>query len=334
MKYLVLIVALASSALAQLSPAGVYLGKFGSNDIAVSVVRRDLVGVYHFDTLNGRLEFASGALNSGGRVTMAATTGRIITLTVSGTTASGTIGGVAFTTTLEKSTGPFAGQSFSYSGTSQQVSDLEPALLLFAIMPSGKVIVVYSNSNRGDQGGLGTITSDGVVTAFMTSRRTWTFLFRPADGVAIGQITSPGTTNSTYTLIQMQRAPIVNIATRGTVGGGNILTAGFVITTAAKVLLIRAVGPTLTAFGVTNAQADPSLTLFSGPSVIATNDNWGAAANAADIPAAASQVGAFALAAGGRDAVLLVTLEPGAYTAQVAGTGAAGDALVEVYEVR
>jgi hypothetical protein len=44
-------------------------------------------------------------------------------------------------------------------------------------------------------------------------------------------------------------------------------------------------------------------------------------------------VGAFGLGAGSKDAVLLVSLPPGAYTAQVSGIGGGGIALVEVYEV-
>ncbi len=75
------------------------------------------------------------------------------------------------------------------------------------------------------------------------------------------------------------------------------------------------------------------LTVFSGANQIATNDDWGSTADAGSIPATSSQVGAFTLPAGSRDAVLMLRLEPGAYTAQVVGKGAAGDALVEVYDV-
>jgi hypothetical protein len=62
---------------------------------------------------------------------------------------------------------------------------------------------------------------------------------------------------------------------------------------------------------------------------LAANDDW----EAALAPAFAS-VGAFALTPGSRDAALVVTLPPGAYTAQVSGVGAStGIALVEVYEL-
>ena len=75
---------------------------------------------------------------------------------------------------------------------------------------------------------------------------------------------------------------------------------------------------------------DPRLALYSGGSVIAANDNWGGDPQLAGV---ASSVGAFPLSgAGSRDALLLVTLPPGAYAAEVTAA-AAGIALVEVYEV-
>lgn len=77
------------------------------------------------------------------------------------------------------------------------------------------------------------------------------------------------------------------------------------------------------------------LKLYKGDAVIRQNDNWSAdAVEAALITAAGTATGAFALTPGAKDAAMLITLEPGAYTAQVSGVGAAaGAALVEVYEV-
>lgn len=133
------------------------------------------------------------------------------------------------------------------------------------------------------------------------------------------------------------RARLINVATRGLAGsGGSTMIAGFSITGAsAKSVLIRAVGPTLRGFGVTNAVADPVLTLFRGEARLSSNDNWEANPSPALIAEKAVQAGAFALAAGARDAVLLTTLSPGSYTAQVTaapGTSDAGVALVEVYD--
>ncbi len=124
---------------------------------------------------------------------------------------------------------------------------------------------------------------------------------------------------------------LVNVSARSQVGtGDNILIAGFVVDGAvAKTLLIRAVGPTLAAFGVGGALTDPKLEIFSGQTKIVENDNWSTVTEAT-----AAGVGAFALGTASRDAALLVTLPPGAYSAQVAGiAGGTGEALVEVYEV-
>jgi hypothetical protein len=123
---------------------------------------------------------------------------------------------------------------------------------------------------------------------------------------------------------------LINVSVNKGMAAGETLIAGFVIAgDTSRTVLIRAVGPGLGAFGVPGTMADPSLSLYSGSTKIAGNDNWG---GDAQVSAAFTRVGAFGLDAASKDAVLLVTLAPGAYTAQVNGT-AAGLALVEVYEV-
>lgn len=126
-------------------------------------------------------------------------------------------------------------------------------------------------------------------------------------------------------------ARLVNVSARTQVGtGDNILIAGFVIggQTSARVL-VRAVGPTLTAFSVAGALADPKLEIYNGATKTAENDNWDAAT-----AATFASVGAFNFAPGSRDAALVATLAPGSYTAQVSGVGnTTGVALVEVYEL-
>ena len=124
---------------------------------------------------------------------------------------------------------------------------------------------------------------------------------------------------------------LVNVSARNFVGtGDNIMIAGFVVDgPVAKTLLIRAVGPTLAGFGVGGTLADPKLEIFRNGAKAVENDDWSPA-----LAATAQAVGAFALAPNSRDAALLVTLPPGAYSAQVSGiAGGTGEALVEVYEV-
>jgi hypothetical protein len=88
-------------------------------------------------------------------------------------------------------------------------------------------------------------------------------------------------------------------------------------------------------FGLTGVLADPRLRVYRDGSVLAENDNWSVVpADATAIAEAARQVGAFALTSGSKDAALIITLNPGAYTAQVlTNDGTTGTALVEIYEL-
>jgi hypothetical protein len=125
---------------------------------------------------------------------------------------------------------------------------------------------------------------------------------------------------------------LVNVSARTQVASGdNTLIAGFVISgSTARTVLIRAAGPVLTTFGVTGVLADPKLTLYRDTTVLAESDNW---QSSIAVVNAFSAAGAFNFNARSRDAVLLLTLPPGAYTAQVAGAvaNASGVALVEIY---
>jgi hypothetical protein len=92
----------------------------------------------------------------------------------------------------------------------------------------------------------------------------------------------------------------------------------------------------LAALGVTGALAAPRLELHQRveglDSVLASNSAWG---GSAELTSLFTQLGAAALPdAASNDAVLLVTLPPGVYSAVVTGVNnATGVALVEVYEV-
>ncbi|MEO5960941.1 MAG: CotH kinase family protein, partial [Opitutaceae bacterium] len=126
-----------------------------------------------------------------------------------------------------------------------------------------------------------------------------------------------------------------NLSTRAFVGtGGNVLIGGFVVQGPAyQRILVRAVGPTLRAYGLTNALVDPVLTMYAGETLIASNDRWTSAENVSAIRQATSAVGAFELA-DSEDAVLLLTVPPGAYSVVVSGKAETeGVALLEIYSV-
>jgi len=132
---------------------------------------------------------------------------------------------------------------------------------------------------------------------------------------------------------------LVDISSRALVGtGGNVMIAGFIVSGppgSTEQVLIRGVGPALAQFGLTGLLAQPVLTLFSAAgTVIATNTGWGTNSNSAQIAAAFTATGAFALPLDSADSALLVSLPPGSYTAEVSGlNGTEGVALAEVYEI-
>jgi hypothetical protein len=127
--------------------------------------------------------------------------------------------------------------------------------------------------------------------------------------------------------------PLANISTRAHVmTGDDVMIGGFVVQgTTPRTVVIRARGPSLAPFGIDNPLANPTLQLVrsSDQSTLATNDDWGTAANAAAIATSG-----FA-PSDARESAILVTLPPGAYTAIVAGAGGTtGIAIVEVFSTR
>ena len=152
----------------------------------------------------------------------------------------------------------------------------------------------------------------------------------PASGIALAELYDPAAPT------EVAAAQLVNVSTLGFVGPDDrVLAAGFTITgSAPRRLLLRAVGPGLAALGVTGFLADPQIDLrrLGGPAPIASNDDW---SDLASVRAAMTSVGAFALTPGSKDAVLVMTLVPGGYTAVVSSVGAAatGQALIEIYDL-
>ncbi len=155
-------------------------------------------------------------------------------------------------------------------------------------------------------------------------------------GIALGEVfdATPGSSRLSST------PRLTNLSGRAQAGtGAQTLIVGFVIGgSASETVLIRASGPALAQFGVSGVLADPVLQLYqSNPggasTLLGNNTGWNANAQ---IGAAAASVGAFSWgAAPTADSALLVTLPPGAYTAQITGaSGDSGTALAEIYEVQ
>ena len=120
----------------------------------------------------------------------------------------------------------------------------------------------------------------------------------------------------------------VNIATRLVIGtGDNVLIAGFIITgNAPKQVIIRAIGPSLSAFGIANALPDTTLELHDGGSTLGKNDDWRESQENEIITAGLAPTD-------DRESAILATLAPGSYTAIVAGKNTSGIAVVQVYDL-
>jgi hypothetical protein len=127
-------------------------------------------------------------------------------------------------------------------------------------------------------------------------------------------------------------AQTVNLSTRMRVQtGDNAGIGGFIISgTAPKHVLVRAIGPSLTQFGVPNALPDPVLELHGpGTFTTITNNNW------RDDPTQESLILATGLAPSNNlESAIDANLDPGAYTAVVRGNNnTVGVALIEVFDL-
>ena len=117
-------------------------------------------------------------------------------------------------------------------------------------------------------------------------------------------------------------AMLANISTRGLVQTGDeAMIGGFILQggTEESTVVVRAIGPSLTSFGIGNALADPTLELHdANGALIQANDNW------RDDAAQADELIAIGFAPGNDlESAMVATLPPSAYTAIVAGKGAA-----------
>lgn len=129
-----------------------------------------------------------------------------------------------------------------------------------------------------------------------------------------------------------QPARLANLSTRGRVTADSPLILGFAIAgSEPRRVLLRAVGPALTAFGVGGALPATRLQVFGASgALLASNEGWG---GVAEIAQAAATTGAFPLVAGSADSAAVLTLSPGSYTIQVVDArGGGGVALAEIYD--
>jgi hypothetical protein len=277
----------------------------------------------------------------------ASTAGRLVNLSIlSNVTAAdpvftvGTVIGGAGTSGTKPLLVRAAGPSLGPLGVNGALAD--PKLEMFA---GGAVFA--ANDNWGGGTGLsavfaqvgafdfaGPTSRDAAVYSPATPARDYTVQISGVGG-ATGTVIAELYDATAADTLSATSPRLVNLSVLKQIPAGNTLTAGFVIAgSTAKTVLIRAIGPRLALdpFRISGAMVDPKLELFAGQTSIASNDNWG---GEPEFTTAGTAVAAFAIAdPGSRDAMILVTLPPGAYTAQASGMNNTGGlALVEFYEV-
>ena len=142
-----------------------------------------------------------------------------------------------------------------------------------------------------------------------------------------------------YDLSPDSNSILGNISTRSYVQtGADVMIGGFIIQgTGAKRVIIRAIGPELTQYGVPDALANPTLELHNAAgALIASNNNWAttiiggiiSASQVRDIQASGHAPG------DPRESAIVADLPAGNYTAIVRGVNdTTGVALVEVYDL-
>ena len=159
---------------------------------------------------------------------------------------------------------------------------------------------------------------------------------RRVSAVKDSDFTPAGSFRATYDdnkLVLSQFLPhagLLNLSSRALVRtGDNVTIAGFIIGGSdAKQILVRGIGPSLAAKGVSGVLANPSLELFDAGGVsLMTNDNWQQDQKAAIVATGLPPTDP-------KESALLATLDPGSYTVVLRGVGETqGVGLVELYDL-
>jgi hypothetical protein len=218
------------------------------------------------------------------------------------------------------------GPSLNYLGVSAALDD--PTLTIF---DSNSVQVGFNDNWPNDPN-----KQDVIDTGIAPSYDRESALVRTlAPGGYTVKVAGAGNTTGValveiYDLESQLSSRLANIATRGRVNGGDqVLIGGFIVGGyLPETLVIRAIGPSLGAFGITDALADPFLTLYDGQGTpITSNDNWETTQKQALIDTTLAPTNP-------KEAAILTNLQPGNYTAVVSGFGnGTGIGAVEVYNI-
>ena len=218
------------------------------------------------------------------------------------------------------------GPSLSGFGLSGVLAD--PVLSVY----NSSRTLIASNDNWREDIGAAYMVQNGLAPG--NSAESATLLQNLAPGaytvIVTGKDPTPGISLvELYDISPLANSKLVNMSARGSVGtGDSVLISGFIVgDVESATVVVRALGPSLAAFGVSGVLSDPTLTIYdANGTAIASNDNWQDNINAIDI-----QKNALA-PPNALESALVLHLPAGSYTAIIRGAnGATGNALAEVY---
>jgi sugar lactone lactonase YvrE len=221
---------------------------------------------------------------------------------------------------------PFA-LTFDSSGTLLFVADFGSGTIF---RYSGGTRAVIASGLNGPEG----LAFDSAGNLFETDNGSGTiFIFTPSQFPF-----ATGVSGMTSLAFEPTRHQFLNVSTRALVGtGDNVLIGGFIMNGNGQVdeaVVVRALGPSLTAFGVAGALQDPTLELRSADgALIATNDNWKTSSDGGSQQALITSTGV--APSDDRESAIYARLPAGHYTPIVRGAGGTtGVAIVEVYNLQ
>lgn len=318
---------------------GLYEGTTSAGGIVVFYIEKNThIQINQLDLTGQTIGFAEGQMTNGA-FAFTLSNGQSIAGTADEHVISGTVGGATYRAQRASEFGGEHTVAGRFDGVAHNSTGGE-SRVMFIIDSSRRITMIQVSGtapNLVRTGGFGTVTPPVAPSTSFTftldrtigSSSPITGSFTVNDGVFSGTFTTSAgsfTVNSFKSTLSHHMA---NISTRGLVGQGQgELIGGFIITGGPKMVMIRAIGPSLSAFGVSPVLDNPKLQLFANQTPLASNDDWKTNANAADI------IASRLAPTNDLEAALLVRLEPGAYSTVVTGsnTSATGIALVEIYE--
>lgn len=321
--------------------AGEYFGTLGTGGQFALYVRdngaADFLGTA--SAPYGAFATRNASVDSTGKV-MARFGSYLLSATISKGSVTGTFGpasgstpaALAVSGTLSASTG--AAQS--YAGAYQTGAAGTSTIASFVVDATGKAFVVTQNGGTYDSG-TGTVGSNGQLSVTTAGGQTVTATFTGT--AATASIAAGSGTPTSLGGVSDPNAGSLRMhefSARAQVGvGGSVAIVGFTIAgDLPDKVLLRAVGPTLANFSVSNSLPNPRIDLYSGSTLIASNVGWFSGGYNSDLALSTVQSGAFPLSTTAADSALVVTLEPGSYTAIMSSANGAtsGVGMLEVYE--